>query len=150
MRNRLKIWMEETSDPAIVAFEGRKDEAIRRAYVDKSQEETNARRAAQRKNKPKKPKKQKLIKVIPKRTIDGISVVVEHTIPEQMDGQKVHVTLKQDGKRLERKIIDVSGTGKTEISFPVPSDLRNADLSVAAFVGADYSDNLQHVVTSVK
>ncbi len=150
MRNRLKIWMEETSDPAIVAFEGRKDEAIRRAYVDKSQEETNARRAAQRKNKPKKPKKQKLIKVIPKRTIDGISVVVEHTLPEQMDGQKVHVTLKQDGKRLERKIIDVSGTGKTEISFPVPSDLRNADLSVAAFVGADYSDNLQHVVTSVK
>jgi N-sulfoglucosamine sulfohydrolase len=150
MRNRLKIWMEETSDPALVAFEGRKDEAIRRAYVDKSQEETNARRAAQRKNKPKKPKKQKLIKVIPKRTIDGISVVVEHTLPEQMDGQKVHVTLKQDGKRLERKIIDVSGTGKTEISFPVPSDLRNADLSVAAFVGAVYSDNLQHVVTSVK
>ena len=150
MRNRLKIWMEETSDPALVAFEGRKDEAIRRAYVDKSQEETNARRAAQRKNKPKKTKKQKLIKVIPKRTIDGVSVLIEHTIPKQMDGQKVHVTLKQDGKRLERKIIDISGTGKTEISFPVPSDLRNADLSVAAFVGADYSDNLQHVVTSVK
>ncbi|MGB0654857.1 MAG: sulfatase family protein [Pirellulales bacterium] len=150
MRTRLKNWMKKTADPALVAFEGRKDEAIRRAYVDKSQEETNARRAAQRKNKPKKPKKQKLIKVIPKRTIDGISVVVEHTIPEQMDGQKVHVTLKQDGKRLERKIIDVSGTGNTEIYFPLPSDLRNANLSVAAFVGADYSDNLQHVVTSVK
>jgi hypothetical protein len=67
-----------------------------------------------------------------------------------MDMQKIHVTLKQDGKRLERKIIDVSGTGKAEISFPVPSDLRKTDMSVAAFVGADYSRNLQHVVTSVK
>jgi hypothetical protein len=67
-----------------------------------------------------------------------------------MDMQKIHVTLKQDGKRLERKIIDVSGTGKAEISFSVPSDLRKTDMSVAAFVGADYSRNLQHVVTSVK
>ena len=56
MRNRLKNWMDETSDPALVAFEGRNDKAIRRAYVDKSQEETNARRAAQRKNKQKTPK----------------------------------------------------------------------------------------------
>jgi hypothetical protein len=142
--------MEETSDPALVAFEGREDKAIRRAYVDKSQEETNARRAAQRKNKPNKLKKQKLIKVIPKRTIDGVSVLIEHTLPKQLELQQIHVTLKQDGKRLERKIIDVSGTGKAEISFPVPSDLKNTDLSVAAFVGDDYSENLQHVVTSIK
>jgi hypothetical protein len=142
--------MEETSDPALVAFEGREDKAIRRAYVDKSQEETNARRAAQRKNKPNKLKKQKLIKVIPKRTIDGVSVLIEHTIPKQLEVQQIHVTLKQDGKRLERKIIDVSGTGNAEISFPAPSDLKNTDLSVAAFVGDDYSENLQHVVTSIK
>ena len=150
MRNRLKNWMEETSDPALVAFEGREDKAIRRAYVDKSQEETNARRAAQRKNKPNKQKKQKLIKVIPKRTIDGVSVLIEHTLPKQLELQQIHVTLKQDGKRLERKIIDVSGTGNAEISFPAPSDLKNTDLSVAAFVGDDYSENLQHVVTSIK
>ena len=49
--------MEKTADPALVALEGRNDKAIRRAYVDKSQEETNARRAAQRKNKPKNTKK---------------------------------------------------------------------------------------------
>lgn len=150
MRGRLENWMKETRDPALVAFEGREDEAIRRAYVDKSQEETKARRAAQRKNKPTKQKKQKLIEVIPKRTNEGVLVLIEHTVPEKMDMQKIHVTLKQDGKRLERKIIDVSGTGKAEISFPVPSDLRKTDLSVAAFVGADYSRNLQHVVTSVK
>ena len=150
MRNRLKNWMEETSDPALVAFEGREDEAIRRAYVDKSQEETNARRAAQRKNKPNRQKKQKLIKVIPRQTNENILVIIEHTIPKQMDVQKIHVTLKHDGRRLDRKIIDVSGTGKTEILFPVPSDLKKADLSVAAFVGADYSKNLQHVVTSIR
>ena len=87
---------------------------------------------------------------MPKRTIDGISVLIEHTIPKQLKVQQIHVTLKHGGKRLERKIIDVSGTGKTEISFPVSSDLKKADLSVAAFVGADYSKNLQHVVTSIK
>ncbi len=150
MRNRLKNWMKETSDPALVAFEGREDEATRRAYVDKSQEKSNARRAARRKNKPTNKKKQKLIKVIPKRTIDGVSVLIEHTIPKQLEVQQIHVTLKQDGERLERKIIDVSGAGKTEVAFPIPSDLRNTGLSVAVFVGDDYSENLQHVVTSVK
>ena len=137
--------MKETSAPALVAFEGREDEATRRAYVDKSQEESNARRAARRKNKPTKKKKQKLIKVIPKRTIDGVSGFIEHTIPKQLAVQQIHVTLKQDGERLERKIIDVSGAGKTEVAFPIASELKKNDLSIAAFVGDDYSENLQHL-----
>ena len=149
MRNRLKNWMKETSDPALVAFEGRESEAIRRAYVDKSQEESNARRAARRKNKPTKKKKQKLIQVIPQRTGDGVSVLIKHTISKQLDTQKIHVTLKHSKKQLERKIIDVSGTGEHEVAFLVPAEMNDNNLSVAAFVGDDYPNNLQHVVVTI-
>ena len=150
MRTRLKNWMEKTADPALVAFEGRNDKAIRRAYVDKSQEETNARRAAQRKSKQKPPKKQKLITVTPKRTEKKVSVLIEHTIPKRLETQKVHVTLKNNGKRIDRKIIEVAGTGEAETSFSVPDDLDANEISIAAFVGDDYSENLQHVVVSIE
>ena len=141
--------MKETSDPALVAFEGRESKAIRRAYVDKSQEESNARRAARRKNKPTKKKKQKLIQVIPQRTGDGVSVLIKHTISKQLDTQKIHVTLKHSKKQLERKIIDVSGTGEHEVAFLVPAEMNDNNLSVAAFVGDDYPNNLQHVVVTI-
>ena len=149
MRARLKTWMEDTNDPAIVAFEGRESEAIRRAYVDKSQEESNARRAARRKNKPTKKKNQKLIQVIPRRTGKGVSVLIKHTIPKQVNIQKIHVTLKHNKKQVERKLIDVSGTGEHEVSFLVPAEMNDDNLSVAAFVGDDYPNNLQHVVVTI-
>jgi N-sulfoglucosamine sulfohydrolase len=149
MRARLKTWMEDTNDPAIVAFEGMESKAIRRAYVDKSQEESNARRAARRKNKPTKKKKQNLIQVIPRRTGEGVSVLIKHTIPKQVNTQKIHVTLKHSKKQIERKIIDASGTGDHEVAFLIPAEMNDDNLSVAAFVGDDYPNNLQHVVVTI-
>ena len=150
MRLKLKAWMKETGDHALIALEGREEEAIRRGYVDKSQKETNARRVAQRKPKESRLKKQKLIVVKPKRTNQGISVLIEYTIPKQMEAQKLHVTLKNNGKRVERKMIGVSGTGRVEILFSISSSLETTDLGIAAFVGDDYAGNLEHVVVAIK
>ena len=66
-----------------------------------------------------------------------------------MDVQKIHVTLKHDGRRLDRKSLMSVEQGRLKYCFQY-SDLKKADLSVAAFVGADYSKNLQHVVTSIR
>ena len=59
------------------------------------------------------------------------------------------MTLKHSKKQLERKIIDVSGTGEHEVAFLVPAEMNDNNLSVAAFVGDDYPNNLQHVVVTI-
>lgn len=150
MRAQLKKWMEKTEDPALVAFEGRENEAVRRAYVDKSQEETDARRASQRKTKSSKSRRQKFISVTPERTNEDISVLIEYSVPKRLGAQKVHVTLKNNGQRVERKIIDVSGEGKAETTFSISSSSESDGLSIAAFIGSEYSENLQHVVVKVE
>ncbi len=92
----------------------------------------------------------KLIKVSSTQENSVVTVLIQHTIPKQLETQKVHVTLKNDGKQIERKILEVLGTGKTEVTFAVPNNLRNSSLRVAAFVGADYPTNLQIVQEEVQ
>jgi N-sulfoglucosamine sulfohydrolase len=150
LRDQLKTWMHDTDDHALVAFESRNDLQIRRAYVDKTQKETDERRAAKRKNKPKATKKMKLIKVSATQEDNVVMVSIQHTIPKQLEIQKVHVTLKNDGKQIERKILEVSGKGDTELTFSVPDTLTTSSLRIAAFVGADYPTNLQIVQEEVQ
>ena len=150
MQTQLKTWMLQTGDHALMAFEGRSDPAIRRAYVNQVQKETDDRRAERRKNKPKAPKKLKLIKVSTTRKDNVVTVSIQHTIPKHLEIQKVHVTLKNDGKRLERQVFEISGAGKTEATFMVPDNRTTAPLSVAAFVGKDYPSNLQIVQEEIK
>jgi N-sulfoglucosamine sulfohydrolase len=150
LRDQLKTWMHDTDDHALVAFESRNDLQIRRAYVDKTQKETDERRAAKRKNKPKATKKMKLIKVSAAQEDNVVMVSIQHTIPKQLEIQKVHVTLKNDGKQIERKILEVSGKGDTELTFSVPDTLTTSSLRIAAFVGADYPTNLQIVQEEVQ
>ena len=76
-------------------------------------------------------------------------MLIKHTIPKQIETQKNHVTWKHNKKQVERKLIDVSGTGEHEISFLVPAEMNEDNLSVAAFVGDDYPNNLQHVVVTI-
>jgi hypothetical protein len=77
-------------------------------------------------------------------------VSIQHTIPKQLEILKVHVTLKNDGKQIERKILEVSGKGDTELTFSVPDTLTTSSLRIAAFVGADYPTNLQIVQEEVQ
>ena len=150
LRDQLKTWMHDTDDHALVAFEGRNDLQVRRAYVDKTQKETDERRAAKRKNKTKASKKLKLIKVSATQENNVVTVSIQHTIPKQLEIQKVHVTLKNDGKQIERKIVEISGKGITELTFAVPDTLTTSSLRIAAFVGADYPTNLQIVQEEVQ
>ena len=149
LRAQLETWMHDTDDHALVAFQGRNDPQVRRAYVDKTQKETDERRAAKRKNKTKASKKMKLIKVSATQENNVVTVSIQHTIPKQLEIQKVHVTLKNDGKQIERKILEVSGKGNTGLTFSVPDNLTTSSLRVAAFVGADYPTNLQIVQEQV-
>ena len=150
LRAQLKTWMHDTDDHALVAFQGRNDPQVRRAYVDKTQKETDERRAAKRKNKPKISKKMNLIRISSTQNNNIVTVSIQHTIPKRLEIQKVHVTLKNDGKQIERKILEVSGTGKAEATFVIPDNLTTAPLSVAAFVGTDYPSNLQIVQEAVE
>ena len=150
LRDQLKTWMHDTDDHALVAFEGRNDLQVRRAYVDKTQKETDERRAANRKNKTKASKKMKLIKVSATQENNVVTVSIQHTIPKQLEIQKVHVTLKNDGKQIERKIVEISGKGNTELTFSVPDNLTTSSLRIAAFVGADYPTNLQIVQEEIQ
>ena len=150
LRDQLKTWMHDTDDHALVAFEGRNDLQVRRAYVDQVQKETDDRRAERRKNKAKAPKKLMLIKVSTTQNDNVVTVSIQHTIPKQLEIQKVHVTLKNDGKRLERQVLEIAGAGKTEATFMIPDNLTTAPLSVAAFVGTDYPSNLQIVQEAVE
>jgi N-sulfoglucosamine sulfohydrolase len=150
LRAQLETWMHDTDDHALVAFQGRNDPQVRRAYVDKTQKETDERRAEKRKNKTKASKKMKLIKVSATQENNVVTVSIQHTIPKQLEIQKVHVTLKNDGKQIERKILEVSGKGNTGLTFSVPDILTTSSLRVAAFVGADYSTNLQIVQEEVQ
>ena len=91
-----------------------------------------------------------LIRISSTQNNNIVTVSIQHTIPKRLEIQKVHVTLKNDGKQIERKILEVSGTGKAEATFVIPADLTKKSLRVAAFVGADYPTNLQIVQEEVQ
>ena len=77
---------------------------------------------------------------------DGtVQVELSHTLPVTLGRQKVHITLKQGGKRVSREVIEVEGKGTAIVLFPVPEGASVATLSFAAFVGEDFQSNLQHI-----
>jgi hypothetical protein len=79
-----------------------------------------------------------------------LKVAVRHTLDAGMGQQLVHVTLKAgpDFKRLERKIVTVSGEGTTAVTFSIPAALSSQTVRVAAFIGQNYASNLQHLQTA--
>ena len=75
-----------------------------------------------------------------------VTVRIAHTLHDDLGPQKLHVTLKQgDNTRVERKVIEVKGTGTAEVTFDVPADLPGAAVILAAFAGEDITTALQHL-----
>ena len=64
-----------------------------------------------------------------------------------MGKQSLHVTLKGEQKRLERKVVMISGKGTASVDFEIPNNVSGKRISFAAFVGKDYQSNLQHLTT---
>ena len=48
-------------------------------------------------------------------------------------------------KRLDRKVVEVSGSGMAEVTFELPADVPDNLVSFAAFIGKDYPGSLQHL-----
>ncbi|MDB4646348.1 hypothetical protein OAF51_02430, partial [Akkermansiaceae bacterium] len=153
LQSQLLTKMSDTGDHALEAFQKRNDPKIGHFYTDKKQEEATIRRASRRKNKqPKNKSNQKLISLVaPKTATQGkeVTLIISHTISKKLGVQKVHITLK-DGtkaKRLERKVITAAGKGTRKITFTLPAEITDHQISFSAFVGPDYPNNLQHVTS---
>ena len=141
LRAKLDAWMVRSKDPMLEAFRKRENAGFVEAYVQKLEKESSARRG----NKPK--RKTGLIKwTLPKNITPGqpVKLTLAHKIPKRLKEQLLHVTLKDgSGKRIERKVLKASGTGEIEVQFDVPKDLQGNKVSFAAFIGAEFSKNLQ-------
>lgn len=171
LRSELLAWMERTNDHAIASFKDRHDEAAIQNYMTRIEEESAARRkaklakqraqqsnrnnrnrAANNKNAPRRQSKTnlKLITVAAPKTAtagQSITLTIAHVLPAQMGTQKVHVTLKAGSasRRIERQILEITGTGELKVTFKIPANLSGDQIAFAAFVGADYPQSVQHI-----
>ena len=149
MQNTLEAWMVKTGDHVLESFRGRDDAVAMERYVADKQLEADARRKG---GKKKKSKSMKLLTLAHADTVSSgqpVSLTIDYTLPKKLGTQKIHVTLKQGAKggRVERKVFEISGTGTLEVSFDVPAEVKDGQLSFAVFVGEAYEQNLQHVTS---
>ena len=160
LRKTLELWMVKTGDHALAAMRQRNDPTALEAYVQQKEREAQERRAQKRKA-PKQPspaKPQKRLRLIalnvPKDITAGqqVTVRVRHRLEAGLGTQLVHVTLKAGAaaKRVERKVVKVSGKGVVDVSFTVPADVSDNVVRFAAFIGKDYASSLQRLQTPPK
>lgn len=156
IRKRLEGIMQSTGDHALEAFRKRDDPAAMKAYVEKKQDESDARRAGTRRNRnnaraPRQGKAAKFIQLqAPAAAGAGRAVTarIPHKIPARLGEQQIQVTVKDgNGKRIERKVLTASGEGVLEASFDLPATVPGNAISFAAFVGEEFPANLQHLTS---
>jgi N-sulfoglucosamine sulfohydrolase len=151
-RKLLESWMAQTGDHVLPVFQQRGNPAIAAAYLERVEKESAARRAAQPKGKGGRRTTGKLIRLqIPESIIPGQPAVVRvaHQLPPALGIQKLHVTLKagRNLARVDRQIVEIKGRGTAEITFAIPAEVKDRTVAFAAFVGAEYSQSLQHLAT---
>jgi len=159
----LEAWMVKTGDAMLDVFRRRQDSQVREAYMAKVEKEAADR--GKPKAKGGKKKKKAAAKVaasaparsnvslialqLPETVTRGsnMTVKIPHTLPADLGEQTLQVTLKEGAgnKRIERKLVKVSGSGTAEVMFAVPQNLSTKTVTVAAFVGEEYTKNLQHL-----
>lgn len=76
-----------------------------------------------------------------------LTAKLPHTLPASLGEQQIQVTLKNgaDGKHFDRQVATASGDGIAEVKFAVPKDLAGKTVTVAAFVGEEFTKCLQHL-----
>lgn len=153
LRSVLEDWMVRTKDHMLDTFRHRDDPDAREAYVVEKEKEAAARRPKKNAGKARARKQRAdLISLeLPKSAVAGspITVTVHHDVEAELGAQLVHVTLKggKNAKRLERKVIEVAGSGQVEVSFSLPEKIPDDLVSFAAFIGKDFQSNLQYLRT---
>ncbi len=158
----LEDWMERTRDPLLDVFRNRHDAAARAAFMQGARQQAaargnprqirgkaNAKAAPKGKTGVIPPKKgDHLVLELPESAARGgqITARIHHTLHDDLGPQLLHVTLKQkDNTRVERKVIEVTGSATAEVTFDLPASLPGDAVIVAVFVGADIKTALQHL-----
>lgn len=154
LRSELDSWMVRTGDHILDVFRHRDDPEVRENYVVEKEKEADARRKAKRpKQQPRRNRKQaQLFSLeLPKSVAAGkpVTVKVHYDLEAELGQQLVHVTFKagKQAKRVDRKVVEVAGSGVVEVPFDVPADVADNLVSFAAFIGKDYPNSMQHLQT---
>ena len=157
LRAAMEAWMVKTGDHMLDAFRHRDDPAAREAYVLEKEKEAGERRKRKTKNRQgasaaRVKKRSDLISLeMPESAAAGKPLVVKvhHKVDAELGEQLVHVTLKAgpDAKRVDRKVVKVSGEGVVEVTFDVPATVPGNIVQFAAFIGEDFASNRQHLQT---
>ncbi len=150
-RAAMRKFMQESNDPVLAIFDNRTDASLVSAYVDRVQAEADARRTNKRKNQQTRDQRYQNAKLfqlrLPGKALPGsdFTVTIDYRLPADLNEQDFHVTLKDaEGKRIERKIVSASGSGRLLVTFMLPRDFNSKSISVSAFVGREYNSNLLH------
>ncbi len=164
MRQQLAKSLAETNDPVAPLVASIDDDSLREAYMAAEDERSNKARS-RKQSKPAAAPNQGAagrttlrdaisVDVPASATRGGVcSVVIRHRIPKELGDQKLHVTLKtvspggkqSAGQRIHREVVTIAGAGEASVDFSVPSSTTADAVCVAAFVGEDFTTNLQHV-----
>jgi N-sulfoglucosamine sulfohydrolase len=158
LRKTLEVWMVETGDHMLDVFRKRDDPAVREAYVQQKEKEAAQRkkpkgRVNRRASNARSMKRADLIALeIPESVVAGkpLTVKLRHKLDAGLGEQLIHVTLKggPEAKRLDRKVVKVSGEGVIEVTFDVPATVPGNTVRFAAFIGEDFSSSRQHLQTA--
>jgi N-sulfoglucosamine sulfohydrolase len=158
----LEAWMIKTGDPMLDVFRLRQDPQVREAYMAKVEQEAADRGKPKAKGTKKKIAAAKAAPTTPAKGNaslialqlpasvtrgSNLTVKIPHTLPADLGEQSLQVTLKvgAEARRVERKVVKVSGNGIGEVTFAVPASLSGDTITVAAFVGEEFAGNLQHL-----
>ena len=78
-----------------------------------------------------------------------VTVRIRYKVDAGLGEQLVHVTLKAGPqfKRVDRKVVKVSGDGVIEVTFDVPAAVPGNTVRFAAFIGEDFASSRQHLQT---
>ncbi len=153
LRGVLEEWMAATGDHMLPVFRQRSDADAREAYVQAKEKEAEERRKKRRGGQRSKQRKgANLISwQLPESVAPGkpVTLTVSHRLKKELGEQLLHVTLKagRANKRVERKVLTVSGTGAVDVAFDVPDPLPDSVASFAVFIGKDHPSNLQYLTS---
>lgn len=157
LEKAMEDWMERTKDPLLDIFRHRDDPAYLEAFMQKEEAAYGKRKAGNKAKgkadakgtKPTPQAKANLIKLeVPTSITPGQKAVVKvpHNFPAELGEQTFLVTLKgTKGRRIERKTLKASGEGVLEVTFDIPANLEDAQVTFAGLVGENIQTALQHL-----
>ena len=152
LQAKLEQWMTDTHDHCLTTFQKRDDPAAMEAYVIAKEAESAERRASKSKGKGAKKTPAKRKNLLNWTLPEGmpqpgktVGIDIQHKLTDDLGEQLLHVTLKQGskGNRVDRKVITIQGKGTEHVEFTLPESITDDQIQFAAFVGPEFSENLQ-------